>query len=86
MADAECGQIQALISGSKAPVLALAAQSQGTVLAQISEGLLQQREAGKPIRILHLIAYGRPGVNCRRCIVILLIACCWPRPRPMVCC
>ena len=61
VADAECGQIQDLISGSKAPVLALTAQAQGRVFAQISEGLLQQREAGQPIRILHLIAHGRPG-------------------------
>ena len=61
VADAECGQIQALIGGSKAPVLALDAQAQGCVLGQISEGLRQQREAAQPIRTLHLIAHGRPG-------------------------
>ena len=61
VADAECRQIQDLISGSKAPLFALAAQAQGSVLGQISEGLRQQREAGHPIRTLHLIAHGRPG-------------------------
>ena len=61
VADAECGQIQDLVSGSKAPVLALVAQAQGTVLAQISEDLRQKREAGQPVRTMHLIAHGRPG-------------------------
>ena len=61
VADAACGQIQDLISASKAPVLALAAQAQGRVLGQISEGLRQQRKAGVPVRTLHLIAHGRPG-------------------------
>ena len=61
VADAECGQIQDLISASKAPVLALAAQAQARLFAQISEGLRQQREAGQPVRTLHLIAHGRPG-------------------------
>ena len=61
VADAECAQIQDLMSGSKAPVLALAAQAQASVLGQISERLRRQREDGSPVSTLHLIAHGRPG-------------------------
>ena len=60
VADLHCSQIQALVKGAKPPLLAMSAAPQHP-LAWISRGLQQQREAGQPVRTLHLIAHGRPG-------------------------
>ena len=59
VADHHCSQIKALVAGAKLKVL-VGAQT-GHPLVWISEGLREQREAGLPIRTLHLIAHGRPG-------------------------
>ena len=59
VADQSCSQIQALVEGAQLP--ALAGVQNGHPLEWISRGLQQQREAGQPVRTLHMIAHGRPG-------------------------
>ena len=59
VADQSCSQIKALVAGAQLPVLV--GEQNGDPLKGISEDLRQQREAGQPIRTLHLIAHGRPG-------------------------
>ena len=59
VADQSCSQIQALVEGAQLPVLDDVQNEHP--LQWISRGLQQQREAGQPVRSLHLIAHGRPG-------------------------